>query len=71
MSLSQTVFLRSTNAAHTHTHTDTHTHRNTDTRTHTHKYTDTHTHTHMSIAIDEMQCDAFRLKSIVLDVVFK
>ena len=37
-SLSQTVFLASTNEAHTHTHThtDTHTHRDRHTQTHTH-----------------------------------
>ena len=35
-SLSQTVFLRSTNAAYTHTHTDRHTYRHTDTHRHAH-----------------------------------
>ena len=51
-SLSQTVFLASTNAAHTHTQTHTHAH------THTH----IHTNRHTTIAIGEMQCVAFRLK---------
>ena len=49
-SLSQTVFLRSTNAAHTHTHTQTHTdtytHIHTHTHTQTHTQTDTHTYTY-------------------------
>ena len=49
-SLSQTVFLRSTNATHTHTHTH-HTH----ARTHAHTHTHTHTHDD-SIRLNAMRC---------------
>ena len=45
-SLSQNVFLTSTNAEYTHTHRQTHTHTQTDT----------------TVAIGEMQCVSFRLK---------
>ena len=59
-SLSETVFPRSTNAAHTHTNTHTHTHKHTHPHTHarTHKFTHkyTHRHTYTTIAIGEMQC---------------
>ena len=58
-SLSQTLFLKSTNAAYTHTHTH--------TQTHTYKYTYTHT----TIAISEMQCVAFRLKTCACETLFR
>ena len=46
-SLSQTVFMVSTNATYTHTHTHTPTHTHTHTQTYTHnRHTQTHTHTH-------------------------
>ena len=50
-SLSQTVLLRSTNAAYTHTYTHIHTHTHTYTHTHTHTHTYTHTHTQSAEAI--------------------
>ena len=56
-SLSQTVFLRSTNAAytrtdrHTHTHTDRHTDRHTHIQTHTHTQTHTNKPTHIHLYI--------------------